>query len=106
MYKLTINDWGKVTVQEFEKIKDLIEAVIHSGPGAIIDINEGMIHWDRAEDETTNEFWDFVGKEQSKDYFRKQGAKGARITNAKRFRGKSKKEISEMMKKVRNGKTG
>lgn len=36
-------------------------------------------------------------------YFKKQGQKGAIIANKKKFAGKSKAEISEMMRRVRRG---
>ena len=39
-----------------------------------------------------------------REYFVKNGKKGGKKSVAKRFKGKTKKEISEMMRKVKLGK--
>lgn len=89
-YCVVADDWGEIKIAGFDKVQGVIDFVLESVSGAKIDINDGEVKWDKAEDETTEEFWDWVAKQ----HLREQASKGGRATAQK-----SKKFLKKRAKK-------
>lgn len=76
-YCVVSDDWGELKFVGFDKVQEVIDFVLTKvGPEAKIDINDGEVKWDKAEDETTDEFWDWVARQN----LREQSSKGGRAT--------------------------